>query len=155
MRKKRITLTSLEERINQMAAQMATKDELAKLFGKVDALTDFVRNAFQQVNARLDDHARQLKDLHNRVDTLHGLMENLVVRVERLQQEYTMITAGLKRLEVRFDETEAARLKERIDALEKRVTALESVQTNCGISSSGRFAGQIHHAGEPTFAGEG
>jgi len=39
-----------------------------------------------------------------------------------------MITAGLKRLETRFDEIEAARLKQRIEDLEKRVAALESVQ---------------------------
>jgi hypothetical protein len=55
-------------------------------------------------------------------------MENLLVRTERLEQEYTMITAGLKRLETRFDDLEAARLRQRIEALEKRVTALESVQ---------------------------
>jgi hypothetical protein len=51
-----------------------------------------------------------------------------VVRTERLEQEYTMITAALKRLELRFDNLEAALLVQRIEALEKRVTALESIQ---------------------------
>ena len=132
MPKRRITLATLYDQMQQivthMATQMVTKDEhlqlSAKVDGvsaKVDALTDWVRNEFQDVRA-------QLKDLNNRVDTLHGLMENLLVRVERLEQEYVMITAGLKRLEERFDQLEAIRLRERIEALEKRVTALESVE---------------------------
>ena len=128
MRKRKITLANVYDQMQQVAMQlqhMATKDELSHLSAKVDArfdaLTDWVRNGFQDVNA-------QVRELHNRVDNLHGLMENLLVRVERLEQEYTMITAGLKRLEERFDQVDAIRLRERIDALEKRVTALESVE---------------------------
>jgi len=151
MPKTKITLATIHAQIKQMAtkdelanlatkaelanlatkdelANLATKDDLSKLAAKVDTLTDFVHNAFQRVNEKLDEHTHELKDLRERVDTLHGLMENLLVRVERLEQEYTMITAGLKRLEARFDEIEAARLKQRIEDLEKRVTALESVQ---------------------------
>ena len=139
MPKRRITLATLYDQMQQIATQMATqmvtKNDHSQLFAKVDhlsarqddvsaklgALSDWVRNGFQDMNT-------QLKDLNNRVDTLHGLMENLLVRVERLEQEYVMITAGLKRLEERFDQLEANRLRERIEALEKRVTALESVE---------------------------
>jgi hypothetical protein len=110
-----------------LLTNLATKDELANLAAKIDALSIVFQTEFQRVNEKLDEHTQELKDLRARVDTLHGLMENLLVRTERLEQEYTMITAGLKRLETRFDDLEAARLRQRIEALEKRVTALESV----------------------------
>ena len=124
MPKRKTAVATLHDQLQQMV----TKDDHSQLSSKVDALAakvdslaDALRNGFQSVNA-------QLNDLHNRVDTVHGLMENLLVRVERLEQEYIMITAGLKRLEERFDQLDAIRLRERIEALEKRVTALESVQ---------------------------
>jgi chromosome segregation ATPase len=117
MPKTRITL----ETIHKQMKQLATKDQL-------DAFRIFAQSEFQRVNATLREHTQELKELRERVDTLHGLMENLLVRTERLEQEYTMITAGLKRLETSFDDLEAARLRQRIEALEKRVTALESVE---------------------------
>jgi hypothetical protein len=45
---------------------------LSKLAKKVDTLTDFVQNAFQRVNEKLDEHTQELKDLRERVDTLHA-----------------------------------------------------------------------------------
>jgi chromosome segregation ATPase len=140
MPKTRITLATIHKQMKQLAtkdqlANLATKqelrntrEELSNLAAKVDGLAVLFQSEFQRVNQKLDEHTQELKDLRGRVDTLHGLMENLLVRTERLEQEYTMITAGLKRLETRFDDLEAARLRQRIDALEKRVTALESVQ---------------------------
>jgi hypothetical protein len=44
-------------------------------------------------------------------------------------RKYVMITAALRRLETRFDHLEADRLRERITALELRVSALESPES--------------------------
>jgi predicted nuclease with TOPRIM domain len=130
MAKTRITLASIHKEIKQLATKdqlASTNDQLASTNDQLAALTVFVRSSFLGMSAKLDEHSQELKGLRERVDTLHGLMENLLVRTERLEQEYTMITAGLKRLETRFDDLDAVRLRQRIDALEKRVTALESV----------------------------
>jgi chromosome segregation ATPase len=78
------------------------------------------------VERKLDEHTVILASLRIRVESLHGLVEKLEVRTGRVEQEYIMITSGLRRLEDRFDALEAARLAERIRALESRVAALES-----------------------------
>jgi polyhydroxyalkanoate synthesis regulator phasin len=64
-----------------------------------------------------------------RLESLHGLVEELERRTGRIEQEYVMITEALRRLEQRFDRIEADRLKERITSLEARVQALETAQT--------------------------
>ena len=97
-------------------------------FDKMDARFDKMETRFDHLSEQLQQQQQQIQDLQERIEVLHGLMENLLVRVERLEQEYTMITAALKRLEIRFDGLEALRLKERVEALEKRVTALESIE---------------------------
>jgi polyhydroxyalkanoate synthesis regulator phasin len=63
-----------------------------------------------------------------RLESLHGLVEELERRTGRIEQEYVMITEALRRLEQRFDKIEADRLKERIAAPEARVQALEAAQ---------------------------
>ena len=143
-------LDTLIEMFQQMNAEMiARSNEADSKFDKMDARLDQGYSRFDRLDARFDkmdvrfdklearfDHLsdqlqqqqQQIQDLQERIEVLHGLMENLLVRVERLEQEYTMITAALKRLEIRFDSLEALRLKERVEALEKRVTALESIE---------------------------
>jgi len=81
------------------------------------------------VESLLKDHSFILASLQGRVEALHGLVERLDVRVGRLEQEYTMITAALRRLEMRFDPLEAQRLDARITELESRVTALEAAKS--------------------------
>ena len=78
---------------------------------------------------RMDSHEAILTSLQERVDALHGLVEKLELRTARIEQEYVMITAALKRLEGRFDAFEAQILNERIAALESRVSALESARS--------------------------
>lgn len=81
------------------------------------------------IESILKDHSFILASLQGRVEALHGLVERLDVRVGRLVQEYTMITAALRRLEMRFDPLEAQRLDARITELESRVTALEAAKS--------------------------
>ena len=94
----------------------------------IDNRLDSMSGRLTVVETHLTEHDAILRRLEERIDVLHGLMENLLVRVEHLEQEYVMITAALKRLEARFDKLDAAHLNERIESLEKRVTALESMQ---------------------------
>jgi hypothetical protein len=103
---------------------MPKKITLATVYEKL--LQHDVR--FDAIDARLDDHSEILNRLQGRVDAIHGLVENLEVRMEGPEQEYIMITAALKRLEQRFDQIEADKLKDRIAALETRVAALESTR---------------------------
>ena len=143
MPKAKVTLASLNDRMNaqdrkldtliemfqQMNAEMiARSNEADSKFDKMDARFDKMETRFDHLSEQLQQQQQQIQDLQERIEVLHGLMENLLVRVERLEQEYTMITAALKRLEIRFDSLEALRLKERVEALEKRVTALESIE---------------------------
>jgi TolA-binding protein len=80
------------------------------------------------VEATLKEHSSMLRSMQLRLDSLHGLVEELERRTGRIEQEYVMITEALRRLEQRFDRIEADRLKERIAALEARVQALETSQ---------------------------
>jgi chromosome segregation ATPase len=80
------------------------------------------------VDATLKEHSSMLRSMQLRLDSLHGLVEELERRTGRIEQEYVMITEALRRLEQRFDRIEADRLKERIAALEARVQALETSQ---------------------------
>jgi chromosome segregation ATPase len=131
MTKAKPTLASLQKQVNQMVTKVQfsrLERKFEQLDHKIDKLAGLMQQGFEHLTMRLVEQQRQLNELKDRVDTLHGLMENLLVRVERLEQEYTMITAALKRLEKRFDALDALRLKDRVDSLEKRVTALESIQ---------------------------
>jgi|SRR5712671_4542114 len=80
------------------------------------------------VETILKEHSAILRTMQLRVDSLHGLVEELERRTGRIEQEYVMITEALRRLEKRFDKLEAERIQERIAALEARVRALETAQ---------------------------
>jgi TolA-binding protein len=81
------------------------------------------------IEATVKEHSAMLRTMQLRLESLHGLVEELERRTGRIEQEYVMITEALRRLEQRFDRIEADRLKERITSLEARVQALETAQT--------------------------
>ena len=78
------------------------------------------------IKDQLDEHSAILGPLRERMEALYGLVDTVEVRTGRLDQEHTMITAALRRLEDRFDRLEAEKLRDRITALESRVSAFES-----------------------------
>jgi chromosome segregation ATPase len=80
------------------------------------------------VETTVKENSVLLRTMQVRLDSLHGLVEELERRTGRIEQEYVMITEALRRLEQRFDRIEADQLKERIIALEARVQALETAQ---------------------------
>jgi TolA-binding protein len=80
------------------------------------------------VETTVKEHSAMLRLMQVRLESLHGLVEELERRTGRIEQEYVMITEALRRLEHRFDKVEAERLQERIAALEARVQALETAQ---------------------------
>jgi chromosome segregation ATPase len=95
-------------------------------FDSADSLQSTIVSRLLSIESRLDEHSAILNPLRERIESLHGLTEKLLGRVDGLDQEYGMITAALRRLETRFDQLEADRIRERISALESRVSALES-----------------------------
>jgi TolA-binding protein len=80
------------------------------------------------IEATVQEHSAMLRMMQVRLESLHGLVEELERRTGRIEQEYVMIAEALRRLEQRFDRIEAEHLKERIAALEARVQALETAQ---------------------------
>ena len=109
MAKARITLTTLYEILQSHTTQL-----------------NVIATRLISVEQKQDEHALILRSLQERTEALSGLVDKLQVSFERLDQEYTMITAALRRLEQRFDRLEAERLSERITALENRMSVLES-----------------------------
>ena len=104
-------------------------DSHDKRFDTLESLQRTTASRIVSIESRLDEHSAILailRPLRERLESLHGLCEKLDSRVGRIEQEYVMITAALRRLETRFDPLEADRLRERIIALESRVSALES-----------------------------
>jgi len=97
-----------------------------KRFDSFESLQRTMAIRIVSIESKLEEHTAILRPLRERLESLHGLCEKLDMRVGRLEQEYVMITAALRRLETRFDPLEADRLRERIIALESRVSALES-----------------------------
>jgi chromosome segregation ATPase len=95
----------------------------------MESLQRTMASRLTSIESKLEEHSAILSPLRERVESLHGLVEKLVVHVDHFEQEYTMITAALRRLETNFDQLEAARLRERITSLETRVSALESVRS--------------------------
>jgi len=63
-------------------------------------------------------------------DEMHGLFDSLSQRLERLETEYHMIVAALKRIEERLDKmvlrSEFLELKARVDELQERMRSLEA-----------------------------
>jgi TolA-binding protein len=116
-----ITLTTIYELL-----QDHTK-RLDRLEG-MESVQNSIALRLISVDATLKEHSSMLRSMQLRLDSLHGLVEELERRTGRIEQEYVMITEALRRLEQRFDRIEADRLKERIAALEARVQALETSQ---------------------------
>jgi chaperonin cofactor prefoldin len=63
-------------------------------------------------------------------DEMHGLFDSLSQRLERLETEYHMIVASLKRIEERLDKmvlrSEFLELKARVDELQARMRTIEA-----------------------------
>ena len=79
-----------------------------------------------RLESQLDEHSAILVPLRDRVELMYGFVDKLEVRTGRLEQELTMITAALRRLEECYDRLEADQLRDRLATLETRVSALES-----------------------------
>jgi TolA-binding protein len=116
-----ITLTTIYELL-----QDHTK-RLDRLEG-MESVQNSIALRLISVETTLKEHSAMLQMMQVRLESLHGLVEELERRTGRIEQEYVMITEALRRLEQRFDKIEADRLKERIAALEARVQALETAQ---------------------------
>ncbi len=114
---------TMEQRLVSVEGLQATIDTR---IGSVEGLQSTMAARLVSIEERLVDHSTILMPLRDRVEALFGLTENLDARTGRLRQEYTKITAALRRLEEKFDSSEAEQLRKRIDALENRVSALES-----------------------------
>jgi hypothetical protein len=95
-------------------------------FDSIDLLQRTAASAIVSMESKLTEHSAILGALRDRVHSLHGLAEQLLGRLDRLDEEYVMITAALRRLETRFDAFDAESLRQRITALESRVAALEA-----------------------------
>ena len=116
-----ITLTTIYELL-----QDHTK-RLNRLEG-MESIQNSMALRLISIEATVKEHSAMLRTMQVRLESLHGLVEELERRTGRIEQEYVMITEALRRLEQRFDRIEADQLKERIAALEARVQALETAQ---------------------------
>ena len=126
MAKPKITLRTIYDILQTHTQRF---DSMDQRFDSMEYLQRTMASRLISIESKLDEHSAILSPLRERVESLHGLAEKLVVRVDHFEQEYTMITAALRRLETNFDQLEAARLRERISSLEARVSALESVRS--------------------------
>lgn len=122
----------VDERFDRMDERF---DRMDKRFDRMDERVDRIESVQNKMALRLisvetilTEHSAILGAMQTRLNALHGLVEELERRTGRIEQEYVMITEALRRLETRFDKLEAARLQERITALEARVQALETAQ---------------------------
>jgi chromosome segregation ATPase len=146
MSKEKITLASIYEilqthtaRFQAIDARFDTMDSrfdgmdsrfelMEQRLGSVEGLQSTMAAPLVSLEERLVDHSTILMPLRERVEALFGLVESLDAPTGRMEQEYTMITAALQRLEGKFNALEAEQLRKRIDALENRVSALKSPQ---------------------------
>jgi TolA-binding protein len=103
-------------------------DGLEHRLERMDTVQGAIALRLLSVETILNHHSTLLQSARLRLDSLHGLVEELERRTGRIEQEYVMITEALRRLEKRFDQIEALRLNERIAALEARLLALETAQ---------------------------
>jgi len=103
-------------------------DTIEAKLGRIESVQNAMALRLITVETTVLEHSSLLSSLDIRVNSLHGLVEELERRTGRIEQEYIMITEALRRLEGRFDKLEADRLRERIAALEARVQALETAQ---------------------------
>jgi chromosome segregation ATPase len=130
----------IDEKFNRIDEKF---DRIDEKFNRIDEKFDRMDNRLERmesvqnsialrlisVETTVKEHSAILAAMQTRLDALHGLVEELERRTGRIEQEYVMITEALRRLEIRFDQMEAERLKERIAALEARVQALETART--------------------------
>ena len=116
-----ITLTTIYEILQDHTRRLERMDN-------IEAVQNQMAIRLINVEATLKEHSTILRSMQLRVDSLHGLVEELERRTGRIEQEYVMITEALRRLENRFDRMEAEHIQERISALEARVRALETAQ---------------------------
>lgn len=123
MPKTTITLTTLYEVLQSLNGKF---ENLNAKFETFETVQGGMAVRLISVEQKLEEHSLILRSLQERTEALSGLVDKLQVNFERLDQEYTMITAALRRLEQRFDRLEAERLSERIAALEARMSVLES-----------------------------
>ena len=121
-----LRLDSMDRRFDSMDQRLGSMDLRAD---SMESLQRTMAIRLISIESKLEEHWAILSPLRERVESLHGLVEKLVLRVDRFEQGYTMITAALRRLETNFDQFQADRLRERISSLEARVSALESVQS--------------------------
>ena len=123
------TMDSRFDRMDSRFDGMDSRFELMEQrLGSVEGLQSTMAAPLVSIEERLVDHSTILMPLRERVEALFGLVESLDARAGRVEQKYTMITAALRRLEGKFDSLEAEQLRKRIDALENRVSTLESPQ---------------------------
>ena len=118
-------LDRTDERVNGLVQRV---DGLESRLDHIDSVQSTMALRLITVETVLNQHSVLLQSLVVRMDSLHGLVEELERRTGRIEQEYVMITEALRRLEKRFDQIEAQRLNERIAALEARLLALETAQ---------------------------
>jgi len=134
-----ITLTTIYEilkdhtlRFDRMDERFDAADKRADGFearlDRFESVQNTIALRLISVETTVKEQSSLFRAMQLRLDSLHGLVEELERRTGRIEQEYVMITEALRRLEQRFDRLEADRLKERITALEARVQALETAQ---------------------------
>jgi chromosome segregation ATPase len=115
-------IDSVETTLGNRIDRVETK--LDGLQTKVDKMAVYVAR-IPVIEARLDAIETRLKALEVRMANLEGLYEHHDKKLEILDHEYVALTAGVKRLEQRFDKLEADALRDRVRVLEEKVAALE------------------------------
>jgi len=122
----------MDQRFDRMDQRFDSSDKrvdgLEQRLERMDSVQGAIALRLLSVETILNHHSTLLQSARLRLDSLHGLVEELERRTGRIEQEYVMITEALRRLEKRFDQIEALRLNERIAALEARLLALETAQ---------------------------
>jgi chromosome segregation ATPase len=103
-------LDRTDERVNGLEQRV---DGLESRLDHIDSVQSTMALRLITVETVLNQHSVLLQSLVVRMDSLHGLVEELERRTGRIEQEYVMITEALRRLEKRFDQIEAQRLNER------------------------------------------
>jgi chromosome segregation ATPase len=136
-RKTKVTLETINDNMQSMQASIvlilddlgALKDRTATLQNTVDRMALQVAR-IPEIELRLASLEERMGRVEFRLDNLTGAVERLDKKFEILEHEYLAIKAALKRLEERFDQLEADRLRTRIEVLEQKVAALEKSVLN-------------------------
>jgi hypothetical protein len=106
MSKPKITLETLYDILQDHTRRFDEHDrkfdEQDKRFAAADSLQRTMASRLVSIENTLIEHSAILRPLQDRVASLHSLVEGLAGGVDRLDQEYVMITAALRRLEKRF-----------------------------------------------------